>query len=47
MGNVLFVSGLPVLSRMDFGHTDPVIVLPYRVQRLFTLTGTDTVWRQI
>jgi len=23
---------LPVITRMDFGHTDPMFVLPYGVQ---------------
>ncbi len=26
------LTGLPVISRMDFGHTDPMLVLPYGVQ---------------
>jgi muramoyltetrapeptide carboxypeptidase LdcA involved in peptidoglycan recycling len=26
------LTGLPVVTRMDFGHTDPMMVLPYGVQ---------------
>ena len=26
------LSGLPVITGMDFGHTDPMFVLPYGVQ---------------
>ena len=28
----LGLDGLPIVTRMDFGHTDPMFVLPYGVQ---------------